>query len=140
MIRTGNGPPVQGNQRAAEALAGSETHLDRTPTVRQLAPCPPRCALRCTLPAAWWQDVPADPDPWLIAYALHGLGRGKPPVPPTEYATALRWFAAVWDVETVAAGLRHAASIPPVHGSGVDRSRLEALAAMWGEHAREVTA
>ena len=111
-----------------------------TAPTRPPVPCPPRCALRCTLPAAWWQHLPDQPDPWWIAYALHGLGPGKPPVPPHEYATSLRWFAAVWDVPTVAAGLRHAASIPPVHGSGVDRGRLQALAVVWGEHAREVTA
>lgn len=92
-------------------------------------PCPPSCALACRVPAAWWTDVPPEPDPWHVAWALLGLDpRRQPPMHPSVHREALRWFAGLWGPDVVIRGVRLAASIPRPHGSPVEPAQLAEIA------------
>ena len=104
--------------------------------------CRPGCAMTCpTTPWTWVLDdrpvySPFHPDapPTLfppyqrLAWALHGLGPTKPPVPPDGYADLLAAFVAAYGVRQAVEGLRTAARTPAAHGSGVDTARFAAMA------------
>jgi hypothetical protein len=69
---------------------------------------------------------------WRLAWLLHGM---PTPLPGDLYREVLAAFEAAFGVAELIRGLRHAASMPAPHESGVDPERFASLAASYARRA-----
>ena len=132
------GPRKEAGHHTASTADGSRAVRDKG-TSEVGVPCRPGCSLSCpTADWAWVLDdrLPSTPA-WRLAWSLHGLGRERPPVPTGEYRQLFAFVEVAYGLDVLVKGLRLAASMIPVHGSGVDVARIDGLARAFG---LEVTA